>query len=109
MRNDTTPRMRPADRRAWILTYIGKRQVHLTSTRYRVDILDLDFVCAYIDATGVHWEPSLIGAPRCPTLGADLLALHKAHKLERRPAGIGDGLCFQGFPRWVWSYCLPPM
>jgi len=97
--------MKPADREQWILAWLRKRQ-ELSATKWRVDVLDANFVDMYIDATKATFKPSCFGAHNCRQLGRDLSRLYTQGRLTRCTAGISDGLCYQGFPRWVWSYAL---
>lgn len=88
---------RPAERHAFILAAL--------ETQVAVDVLDRDFVVAYVEATGASATPVAFGAPRCPMLGRDLAALCRAGRLDRFPVGISGGEV--GFPSWVYSYTLP--
>lgn len=94
----------PAARQAWILEYLRHRS--RPEVLHNVNVLDAYFVDAFIDFSGAPFRCKVIGANGCPALGRDLLALHKAGKLQRWPAGIGGGLSGMGFPRWVWDYKL---
>lgn len=96
----------PAERRDWILEYLRVRQEACGSTPYHVDVLNAYFVDDYVEATGAKAQAMPYGAAKCPMLGADLSALFQEGKLRRSATGIGDGLCHQGFPRWVYTYKL---
>lgn len=91
--------LRPAARRAWILSFLAE------IPQWSVNVLDKDFVDAYIAATGAAHEPMPYGAPRCPQLGRDLSALHREGRVERNRVGISGAEW--GFPKWVWDYDLP--
>lgn len=91
--------MKPLLRQEWILEHIK------TNTIGTVNVLDSDFVAAYINATGAHRCIMAYGADKCPQLGKDLSALYNAGKLTRYITGI-DGMGGMGFPRWVYSYSL---
>ncbi len=97
--------MKPADREQWILAWLRERQSR-SSAPYRIDVLNAHFVDEYIDATGATHILQMLGAHTCPQLGRDLGRLHARGLLSRYTAGIDGGLCYQGFPRWVWSYTL---
>ena len=96
--------MKPADRYAWIVAYMKARSTEHAPCA--VDVLNGEFVDSYVDATGANFLLCFYGASTCPQLGRDLSAMHKAGLLTRWACGIGDGLCHQGFPRWVYSYKL---
>lgn len=70
----------------------------------RADVLNRDLVDAYTSATGARYAVMPYGANKCPQLGRDLAWMAKLGYAKRCATGIGDGLCYQGFPRWVWSY-----
>lgn len=76
------------------------------STKFRVTVLDTDFVVAYIEYTRAKFQLMPFGAPKCPQLGRDLSRMAVLCQLERYATGIGGGLCFQGFPRWIYTYAL---
>jgi hypothetical protein len=97
--------MNRADRKQWILAWLRERQA-LSSATWRVDVLDREFVDAYIEATEAKFQAQMIGANKCKLLSRDLHSLYVQDQLTRHTAGIGGGLCHQGFPRWVWSYAL---
>lgn len=96
--------MKPAERQQWIIEHMQKRELSV-SYRYTVDVLNRDFVDEYVDATGAKADCMPYGADKCPTLGRDLAALHKAGKLDRYATGL-QGLAGMGFPRWVYVYRL---
>ena len=75
-------------------------------THQHADILDSDFVWAYIEEFNAGASVQFIGAPTCRQLGRDLGAMFKAEYLERSIVGISDGMCHMGFPKWVYSYKL---
>lgn len=97
--------MKPAERRAWILAWIRRREA-LHGQQERVDVTYSDFVIDYIEATDAKHEVLFMGAPRCPQLGRDLGAMYAAGILERHTTGL-EGMAGMGFPRWVWVYYLP--
>lgn len=57
--------MRPAARHQWLLDRLRASPVPL-------DILNTEFVDAFIEATTARFMPVLVGAHRCPMLGRDL-------------------------------------
>lgn len=101
--------MKPADREAWIRAYLLPRQaqyVH-SGTRYHVDVLNADFVWAYLEAfPKVTAKVQFYGAPKCSTLGSDLGRMFRAGTLERSSTALGPGAVSEGFPPWVWCYSL---
>ena len=89
--------MRPQQRYEWIAEYLKIARL--------VDILNNDFVCAYIEATNAPAAYQPYGAPKCPQLSRDLQAMTKAYTLKRSRSGI-EGMGGMGFPTWVWVYEL---
>lgn len=87
--------MRPAARRQWLLDRLRASPVPL-------DILDADFVDAFIEATQAPFIPANVGAHRCPTLGRDLAVMYRNGDLCRQPVGVPCGEW--GMPRWVYAY-----
>jgi hypothetical protein len=71
-----------------------------------VDVLDLDFVVAYIDAHNARFGPMPVGAPKCPQLGRDLGWMCRLDRLSRVATGLAPGDASMGFPRWVYTYRL---
>lgn len=90
----------PLERRTWILEYLR------LNASPAVDVLDSDFVDAYIEATGVSFTPTSIGAHRCSALGSDLSQLFAEGKLDRYTVSLKGDAWMPGFPRWVYSYEL---
>ena len=72
------------------------------------DILDRDFVDAYVQATGAAVAEVPYGAARCRLLSQDLLGLVRCRALKRHRTGL-SGMSGLGFPRWVWSYQPSPL
>jgi len=94
--------MKPADRYAWIESYLKVRSF---SVMYTVDVCAQHFVDAYIEATGANFVPQVYGAHRCRQLGKDLSMMQKNGRLSRCRIGLGD-MHSRGFPSWVWCYKL---
>lgn len=92
--------MKPAEREQWILNWMRQRP------REHVDVLNAEFVDAFIEATGCKFVPQFFGAAKCPQLGRDLGRLHARGLLRRTACGLPSGDASMGFPRWVWSYRL---
>jgi len=99
--------MKPADRRVWILQWVGTRDT-AAHRRWRFSVLDSEFVNAYAIATGTRLDARMVGPHHSRSLGADLRALYVRGYAERRCIGLGD-LRGLGFPSWTWSYALTPM
>lgn len=78
----------------------------LKETRERrfVDVLNSEFVDAYIDEFKPAHQITYWGAKKCRKLGADLAAMAKLGYLERHRSGLSSGAWQPGFPKWVWSY-----
>ena len=90
--------MKPADRYAWIEKY-------LRENAGGVDVLNREFVDAYIEDTGTKFRETMWGADKCPQLGRDLARMVKQRRLRRWRSGL-QGNWQPGFPTWVWSYEL---
>lgn len=101
--------LKPAEREAWILSYLEPRQAMYvgTGTSYHVDVLNADFVWAYAEATSVRVSVQFYGAPKCPTLGDDLGRMYRRAALDRVRTALGEGSRNLGFPPWVWCYSIP--
>lgn len=68
-----------------------------------VDVLNSDFVDAYITAVHAKFKPTNWGAHKCPQLGLDLSSMARFSALKR--SRIGLSVNWQpGFPKWVWTY-----
>lgn len=93
--------MRPTERFDWIESHL--RQLRQGEA---VDVLNAEFVDAYLDATNARCFFMPYGAHKCPQLGRDLAAMHKAGKLRRCTSSVNGGRA-EGFPTWVYSYRLP--
>lgn len=92
--------MKPSQRREWITEYIAKN-----GAGYSVDILNSDFVSAYIEATGALFVPQVFGADTCRQLGRDLSCMFRSGSLVRGRVGLIEH--YQGMPNWVYVYRLP--
>lgn len=96
--------MKPEERYNWIERYF--LEFDLGTTRTCFDVLNRDFVDAYIEATGSRYSGTMYGAAKCKPLGGDLAYMVKAGRLRRTRTGI-EGMGGMGFPTWVWSYYIP--
>jgi hypothetical protein len=92
--------MKPHDRHDWI----AKKLTEMPGRS--VDVVNSDFVDAYVEATGARHAVQPYGAAKCPQLGRDLSAMKRAGTLKRFRCGL-QGMGGMGFPRWVWVYELP--
>jgi len=68
-----------------------------------VDILNADFVEAYLAWTEARAIDTNWGARKCPTLSRDLRYLWAIGRARRGRVGLGFNWQ-PGFPKWVWSY-----
>lgn len=97
----STPDVRRAtkfeSRSKWITAYI--------LSHGRVDVLCLDFVESFAEATGCKYVPAPWGAGWCDTLGRTLSRMEKLGRLKRKRLGLGSNWQ-SGFPKWVWTYSL---
>jgi hypothetical protein len=94
--------MTPEARHDWIIAFLKARPGDC------VNVLYSDFVWDYIEATNARCGVHFFGAPTCPQLGRDLGALYRAGRLTRYATGLPRGDAAMGFPKWVYSYRLPP-
>lgn len=95
------------ERHAWIIQHL-KNDPSAKHTPLQVDVLDREFVDNYVEATEAPWKVMPFGANECRLLGRDLAEMFRNGKLKRHTVGISDGLCHQGFPKWVYCYQLAP-
>jgi hypothetical protein len=91
-------------RRRWIIAWLQQRHI-ATKVRATVDVLNQDFVNAYIKATGAKSIAVLWGADKCRLLSRDLTRMCHEGSLQRTRQGLQD--MGPDFPRWVWVYELP--
>lgn len=89
-------RMKPAARHVWILEWIRKNG--------GADVLNTEFVSAYVEATGAPSEVLAFGADRCRQLGRDLSELFQLKRLQRFRVGLTEH--YTGMPNWVYVYEL---
>lgn len=85
------------ERQEWIIQYIKNSN--------GVDVLNSEFVDAYVEHTGAAVDVMMWGANRCKMIGRDLSELNNSGKLSRFRIGISNWQ--PGFPKWVYSYSLP--
>ncbi|APQ14717.1 hypothetical protein BJP27_24405 (plasmid) [Pseudomonas oryzihabitans] len=71
---------------------------------FSVDVLNSDFVTAYIEATGAPFVSQAFGADTCRQLGRDLSSMCKSGVLVRGRVGLVEH--YQGMPNWVYVYRL---
>ncbi len=99
MSTNKTKVKKQEDRERWLVAYIAK-----LGDAGAVDVLNLNFVDAYVAATGATEKVMMFGANKCRMLGADLSKLESRAILKRCRVGL-SGMVW-GFPKWVWSYRL---
>lgn len=102
-RSEATQAARPLDRNVrrrwrweWLLKEVRERRF--------VDVLDAEFVDAYIDEFKPTHRVTCWGANKCRQLGADLAEMAAIGYLARSRAGLSGGSWQPGFPKWVWCY-----
>ena len=83
------------EKQKWILQYI-------VDTGYGVDILNSDFVDAYIEKFNAKFIITNWGANKCPDLGRQLSKLYKLCYVNRGRVGLINWQI--GFPKWVYHY-----
>lgn len=74
--------------------------------RLSVDILDAEFVDAYIEKFQPKYKVKMFGANNCPELGQLLSTMYQAGELKRFACGLPKPNWQPGFPKWVYSYQL---
>jgi hypothetical protein len=100
-------KMKPAQRREWLLQYLLSKQAAFSSTvKFSINVLDAHLVDQYAQATGAPVKIMLIGADKSSTLGSDLAALYADGMLKRGIAGVPAVTAGGGWPKWVYSYSL---
>lgn len=90
----------PAERQKWLLDWFRGESFAVA------DILNSEFVDAYIEATGASFRRCNWGAHKCRALSDDLRALWKKGYLSRARVSLSGGSWEPGLPTWVWSYYL---
>ena len=81
----------------WVLQYLDNE-----ATIESIDILDADFVEAFIKQFNPKSYWYVYGAPKVPILGPLLSKMYHEGKLNRYATGLQ---CHEwGFPNWVYSY-----
>ncbi len=94
-------------------TYRERRQFVLEwlraapGTRSSCNVLDSEFVDAYVEFSGAPVWGMIYGANKCRQLGRDLARMQKECYLKRSTTGL-EGMAGMGFPRWVYSYFVNP-
>lgn len=92
---------KPSDRQQWILQYLRDSGAHA-----HVDILNEQFVSAYIVRFSPTYRMTMLGAHKCRQLGKDLSDMYKAGLLIRSRMGL-TATPVEGFPKWIYCYSLP--
>lgn len=85
----------------WIRTWMSGSE-----SQSFVNVLDSEFVNAYIEANGARWKRKHFGAPNCPQLVSDLGLMYQLGLVLRRATGTAPGDSGMGFPKWVYVYSL---
>lgn len=85
------------DKSEWIIDYLKR-------SKEPVDVLNADFVDAYIEKFNAKYKLQMYGAHKCPELGKLLSDMHNKQLLIRSVIGL-SGLP-TGFPKWVYTYEL---
>jgi Uri superfamily endonuclease len=95
-----------SEKEQWVIDYL-KNKKYLAF----VDMLDEDFVCAFIEIFDAKAENMTVGSPKCKELSNLLSTMYKKKLLIRFPQGVKSGYnqdCrnFKA-PKWVYAYELP--
>ena len=80
----------------WVLKHIPK---------VGVDILNADWVDAYIESFNAPHRICNWGANKCPQLGKLLSQMYKKNILNRGVIALGRAWQ-PGFPKWVYTYAV---
>ena len=80
--------------------------LRLAECQGQIDVLNKAAVAKYIQHTGAAHRTMPYGADQCRIMGRDMAEMEREGLFERSRIGIGNGFCYQGFPRWVWVYNL---
>lgn len=80
--------------------------LRLAECHNQIDVLNKAAVAKYIQHTGAAHRTMPYGANQCRMMGRDMAEMEREGLFERSRIGIGNGFCYQGFPRWVWVYKL---
>lgn len=101
-------RKKPSERKEFILNYLRKLNELFPSCpgSAKVDVLDSDFVDAYIDFSGVSFDKAKHGYFKCKQLSRDLTEMWQTGELSRYLKRLKPGSRNEGFPGWVYSYTL---
>lgn len=83
---------------SWIINYINDNGA--------VDILNSDFVDAYIEHFSANYKATNYGANKCPELSKLLSGMHKKYMLRRSAVGLTMSSLPSGFPKWVYVFKL---
>jgi Uri superfamily endonuclease len=93
------------EKEEWIIDYLKNK----TAFKF-IDMLDEDFVEAYIDEFEVKSQNMTLGASKCKELSKLLGSMYKKGLLNRFPHGVRSGYNqdYANFkaPKWVYSYEL---
>jgi hypothetical protein len=94
------------EKEEWIIEYISDKKALPF-----VDMLDEDFVNAFVETFNCDFEDMTLGAVKCKELSKLLSSMYKKKLLNRFPHGVKKGYnqdykCFKS-PKWVYSYELP--
>jgi hypothetical protein len=92
--------MKKRDRLSWLTSWFMVHQ------ELPFDVLNDEFVNAYIEATSADYKIFKYGAPQCKQLGRDLGYMQKQGILTRSIIGLFPGDSSMGFPKWVYVYRL---
>lgn len=92
--------MKPNDRYDFIINYISSTRPHA------IDVLNSEFVDAYIKTTGAKYKPTFFGAFKCAMLGRDLSKMYNQGMLDRSILSLPPGSINEGFPGWVYVYSV---
>lgn len=93
------------EKEQWVIDYLIEQKKKSNSF---IDVLDNDFVNAYLDKFDDRYMAMTIGAPKCPSLSRLLGIMYKKNLLKRYSQGVRSGLRQDGaYPKWVYSYYLP--
>lgn len=89
--------MNREDKIKWVEDYLKTKEFY-------VDILNRNFIDAYIDKFNPKYGATNYGADKCPDVAKTLKIGFDQGIFKRQRAGITCG--YSGMPRWVYVYSL---
>jgi hypothetical protein len=90
------------EKEQWVIAYLKSKEY-----LQFIDILDEEFVNAFIDKFDAKFEHCRLGSPKCKELSKLLSSMYKKQLLDSHSHGTKSGLTKDGsFPKWTYLYEL---